>query len=214
MPFGRPRKRCFGCPRRASLVHDGVAAYCRSVSLDVLAGGSASGADDHELQWAGASIARSYKGRGLPLDDLIQSGYVAVIHAVDPSTRAGACRCTPTQRSRSAASSCTCCATNRGSFAGREACRSQALEIAVLGEDLAQRLGRAPTLSEIAAAAGLSVAEVREAIAARTAVNANPMPGSAELLACSVGFYRIPDPLLSLTTSSSRASIAPGHDTS
>jgi RNA polymerase sigma-B factor len=51
--------------------------------------------------------------------------------------------------------------------------------VARLREELTQRLGREPTVPEVAEAAGLSIDEAREAIAVRTAFTTRGMPEQA-----------------------------------
>jgi len=52
------------------------------------------------------SIARRYAGRGLAYDDIVQSGYIGLIQAVDRFDPDPASRCGPTPRARSRVRSC------------------------------------------------------------------------------------------------------------
>jgi RNA polymerase sigma-B factor len=128
------------------------------------------------------SIARRYEGRGLPLDDLIQVGYVGLIQAVDrfdpqrgTSLRAYAARTIDGEIMHMFRDQKWAVRVPRG-------LQESSSRVALLREELTQRLGREPTLREIANAAGLSVEEAAEAIAVRTAFTTRTMPEQAHPL--------------------------------
>jgi RNA polymerase sigma-B factor len=125
------------------------------------------------------SIARRYEGRGLALDDLIQVGYIGLIHAVDrfdpargASLRAYAARTIDGEIMHMFRDQKWAVRVPRG-------LQESSSRVALLHEELTQQLGREPTLAEVAQAAGLSVEETDEAIAVRTAFTTRAMPEHA-----------------------------------
>jgi RNA polymerase sigma-B factor len=114
------------------------------------------------------ALARRYAGRGEPLDDLVQVGMVGLVNAVDrfdPSRGDLARFATPTIlgeirrhfRDRS-----------WGVHVPRRLQEAQAL-VSRAVEELTGRLGRGPTVDEIAAATELVEEDVLDAMAARAA---------------------------------------------
>jgi RNA polymerase sigma-B factor len=137
--------------------------------------------DDTIMSFTGLvrSIARRYEGRGLPLDDLIQVGYVGLIQAVDrfdpdrgASLRAYAARTIDGEIMHMFRDQKWAVRVPRG-------LQESSSRVALLREELTQQLGREPTVPEIAKAAGLTVEEADEAIAVRTAFTTRTMPGEA-----------------------------------
>ncbi len=125
------------------------------------------------------SIARRYEGRGLPLDDLIQVGYVGLIQAVDrfdpargSSLRAYAARTIDGEIMHMFRDQKWAVRVPRG-------LQESSTRVVVLRDELTQQLGREPTMQELADAAGLSVEEAAEAIAVRTAFTTRTMPEQA-----------------------------------
>src|SRR6185437_9514483 len=122
------------------------------------------------------SIARRYAGRGFPLDDLVQVGYLGLIQAVDrfdpsrgTSLRAYAARTIDGEIMHMFRDQKWAVRVPRG-------LQEASSRVALLREELTQQLGREPTVPEIADAAGLSV---DEAIAVRTAFTTRTMPEQA-----------------------------------
>jgi RNA polymerase sigma-B factor len=122
------------------------------------------------------SIARRYEGRGFALEDLVQVGYVGLIQAVDrfdpsrgTSLRAYAARTIDGEIMHMFRDQKWAVRVPRG-------LQESSSRAALLREELTQRLGREPTVAEVAAAAGLSVDEAGEAIAVRTAFTTRSMP--------------------------------------
>ena len=78
------------------------------------------------LRYSGLAraIARRFARRGMAHDDVLQSGYLGLIQAVDRYDPARACRCRRTPPARSRARSCTSSATAAGPCACRVRCRS------------------------------------------------------------------------------------------
>ena len=125
------------------------------------------------------SIARRYEGRGFPLEDLVQVGYVGLIQAVDrfdpdrgSSLRAYAARTIDGEIMHMFRDQKWAVRVPRG-------LQESSARVALFREELTQQLGREPTVPEIAAAAGLSVEEAGEAIAVRTAFTTRSMPEEA-----------------------------------
>jgi RNA polymerase sigma-B factor len=125
------------------------------------------------------SIARRYEGRGLALDDLVQVGYIGLIQAVDrfdpargSSLRAYAARTIDGEIMHMFRDQKWAVRVPRG-------LQESSSRVALLRDELAQQLGREPTLPETAEAAGLSVEEADEAIAVRTAFTTRAMPEHA-----------------------------------
>jgi RNA polymerase sigma-B factor len=125
------------------------------------------------------SIARRYEGRGLALDDLVQVGYIGLIQAVDrfdpargSSLRAYAARTIDGEIMHMFRDQKWAVRVPRG-------LQESSSRVALLREELTQQLGREPTVSEVAAAADLSVDEAGEAIAVRTAFTTRALPEHA-----------------------------------
>jgi RNA polymerase sigma-B factor len=123
------------------------------------------------------SIARRYAGRGFPLDDLIQVGYLGLIQAVDrfdpsrgTSLRAYAARTIDGEIMHMFRDQKWAVRIPRG-------LQEASTRVAALRAELIQELGREPTVEEIADAAGLTVAETSEAIDVRLAFTTRAMPG-------------------------------------
>jgi RNA polymerase sigma-B factor len=122
------------------------------------------------------SIARRYEGRGFALEDLVQIGYVGLIQAVDrfdpdrgTSLRAYAARTIDGEIMHMFRDQKWAVRVPRG-------LQESSSRVVLLREELTQRLGREPTVPEIADAAGLSMQEAGEAIAVRTAFTTRRMP--------------------------------------
>ena len=116
------------------------------------------------------SLARRYQGAGLPLPDLIQDGATGLIRAVEKfDWRRG-------NRFSTYATWWIRQAIERGIASKARHVRlpvnviQRHRRIARVGEDLARRLDRDPTDQELAQAASVSVAHVREARAAARSV--------------------------------------------
>jgi RNA polymerase sigma-B factor len=128
------------------------------------------------------AIARRFSRRGLQYDDIVQSGYLGLIQAVD---RYDPSRAVPLQAyaARTIEGEIMHLFRDRG-WAVRvprslqEMCRS----IAVMSEQLGHRLGRKPTAAELAEATGRTEDEVVEAQTAQRAYVAEPLtePGAGE----------------------------------
>lgn len=127
-------------------------------------------------------LAGRYRHLGEPLDDLVQVGTIGLIQAVD--------RFDPS-RGTELASFAT--PTILGeikryfrdrTWAVRVPRRLQELQsgLNVARSELTQQLGRAPTVAEIAAHAGLDQEDALEALEAQQAYNAVPIDGSAKLV--------------------------------
>jgi RNA polymerase sigma-B factor len=136
------------------------------------------GRDSTIMSFAGLvrSIARRYEGRGFPLDDLMQVGYVGLIQAVDrfdpargTSLRAYAARTIDGEIMHMFRDQKWAVRVPRG-------LQEASSRVALVREELTQQLGREPAVPEIADAAGLSVDEAAEAIAVRTAFTTRTMP--------------------------------------
>lgn len=123
------------------------------------------------------SIARRYAGRGFPLDDLVQVGYLGLIQAVDrfdpsrgTSLRAYAARTIDGEIMHMFRDQKWAVRIPRG-------LQEASTRVATLRAELIQELGREPTVEEIAESAGLTVAEATEAIDVRLAFTTRAMPG-------------------------------------
>ena len=77
------------------------------------------------LRYSGLAraIARRFARRGLAYDDIVQSGYLGLIQAVDRYDTLAGCRCRRTPRAPSRARSCTSSATAAGLCGSRARCR-------------------------------------------------------------------------------------------
>ena len=151
-------------------------------------------------------IARRYHGRGLAYEDIEQTGYVGLIHAVD--------RYDPTR------------GVPLGAFAARtiegeimhlfrdrgwavrvpRSLQDLSRRVSSVRERLGHRLGRSPSLQELAEATGESEQRVAEAVAAARAHTAEPLadqttiaagsearPTARPLVSEEVGFARVDD---------------------
>ena len=129
------------------------------------------------LRYSGLAraIARRFSRRGLPYDDIVQSGYLGLIQAVD---RYEPSRGVPLQAyaARTIEGEIMHLFRDRG-WAVRVPRSLQELSrsIAVVSEQLGHRLGRKPTVAELAEASGHSEAEVDEALVAQRAYVAEPL---------------------------------------
>lgn len=121
------------------------------------------------------AIARRYAGRGIALDDIVQTGYIGLIAAVD---RFDASRGVPLEAyaARTIEGEIMHLFRDRG-WAVRVPRGLQELSrrVSRLSERLNQELGRRPTPAEIAAAGGHTEAEVLEALRARQAYLADSL---------------------------------------
>ena len=126
------------------------------------------------------AIARRFTRRGLAYDDILQSGYLGLIQAVD---RYQPARGVPLQAyaARTIEGEIMHLFRDRG-WAVRvpRALQELSRSLAVTSEHLGHRLGRKPTPAELAAATGKSLEEVEEALAAQRAYVAEQLtePGS------------------------------------
>ena len=123
------------------------------------------------------AIARRYQGRGIPLDDLVQVGYLGLIQAVD--------RFDPTRRVPLRAYAAR---TIEGEIMHMfrdqkwairipRGLQESSTRVVRMREELTQSLGREPTVAEIAEASGLSITETAEAIAVRNALSPKSLSG-------------------------------------
>jgi RNA polymerase sigma-B factor len=121
------------------------------------------------------SIARRYHGRGLPIEDIEQTGYVGLIQAVD---RYDPSRGVPLRAyaARTIDGEIMHLFRDRG-WAVRVPRSLQDLSrrVAAVRERMGHRLGRSPSLEELAEATGESEERVAEAIAAGRAYTAEPL---------------------------------------
>ncbi len=127
------------------------------------------------------SIARRYAGRGMAHDDLLQTGYLGLIQAVD---RYDASRGVPLRAyaARTIEGEIMHLFRDRG-WAVHVPRPLQELgrRVKAAREDMAHRLGRNPTVPELAAELGESVEDIEAAIDARRAYSAEPLlDGSAD----------------------------------
>ena len=117
--------------------------------------------DAQAVQPAGAALAHQMIAKlpaNVELDDLIQVGMIGRPTRSAASTPRRACSSRPSRRSASAARCSTSCAATTTSRGTRKQQRS--IESAV--HKLEQKLGRAPSESEIAREMGLSLTEYQE----------------------------------------------------
>ena len=127
------------------------------------------------------AIARRFTRRGLAYDDILQSGYLGLIQAVD---RYQPERGVPLQAyaARTIEGEIMHLFRDRG-WAVRvpRALQELSRSLAVVSEQLGHKLGRKPTPAELAEATGRSLDEVDEALAAQRAYAAEQLtePGSA-----------------------------------
>src|SRR5436190_1507696 len=136
------------------------------------------------LRYSGLAraIARRFARRGMAHDDVLQSGYLGLIQAVD---RYDPARGVPLQAyaARTIEGEIMHLFRDRG-WAVRVPRSLQELSrsIAVASEQLGHRLGRKPTVAELAEATGHSEQDVIDAQAAQRAYVAEPLiePGAGE----------------------------------
>ncbi|MBY0396410.1 MAG: SigB/SigF/SigG family RNA polymerase sigma factor [Thermoleophilia bacterium] len=120
-------------------------------------------------------LARRYADRGEPLDDLVQVGTIGLIKAVD--------RFDPSRGNKLASfATPTILGEIRRHFRDRSwtvrvprGIQEARAEIAKAVDDLSARLGRSPSVREIAESADLSVDEVLDALAAGSAQRPAPL---------------------------------------
>jgi RNA polymerase sigma-B factor len=135
------------------------------------------------LRYSGLAraIARRFARRGLPYDDIVQSGYLGLIQAVD---RYSPERGVPLRAyaARTIEGEIMHLFRDRG-WAVRvpRSLQESSRAIAVTSERLGHKLGRKPTIAELAEATELSEDEVVEALVAQRAYVAEPLtePGAA-----------------------------------
>ena len=135
------------------------------------------------LRYSGLAraIARRSRAADCPIDDIVQSGYLGLIQAVD---RYEPSRGVPLQAyaARTIEGEIMHLFRDRG-WAVRVPRSLQELSrsIAVVSEQLGHRLGRKPTIAELAEASGNSEDAVSEALAAQRAYVAEPLnePGGS-----------------------------------
>jgi RNA polymerase sigma-B factor len=133
------------------------------------------------MEWSGLAraIARRYDGRGIPLDDLVQVGYLGLIQAVD--------RFDPTRGTPLRAYAARTIEgeilhmfrDQRWAVRVPRGLQESSTRVESVRQELTQSLGREPTLAEVAEATGLSLDETCEAVDVRNAFNAKSM--SAEV---------------------------------
>jgi RNA polymerase sigma-B factor len=171
-------------------------------------GGDAVCREELVLRHAGLvrGIARRYHGRGLAYEDIEQTGYVGLIHAVD---RFDPARGVPLGAfaARTIEGEIMHLFRDRG-WAVRVPRSLQELSrrVALVRERLGHRLGRSPSLQELAEATGESEQRVAEAVAVARAHTAEPLADQATndadgetrstarpLVSAEVGFARVED---------------------
>lgn len=115
------------------------------------------------------SVVRRYTGRGVEAEDLFQLGCIGFLKAID-----GFCpdygTCFSTYAVPKIAGEMRRFLRDDGAVKVSRGLREQACRVHVLRQQLAQALGREPTVGEIAAAAGLTAEEVAAAETAGAAV--------------------------------------------
>jgi RNA polymerase sigma-B factor len=135
------------------------------------------------LRYSGLAraIARRFARRGLAYDDIVQSGYLGLIQAVD---RYDTSRGVPLQAyaARTIEGEIMHLFRDRG-WAVRvpRSLQEMSRSLAAVSEQLGHRLGRKPTVAELCEATGHSEDEVNEALAAQRAYVAEPLtePGAS-----------------------------------
>ncbi len=141
------------------------------------------------------AIARRYNGRGLAYEDIEQTGYVGLIHAVD---RYDPARGVPLGAfaARTIEGEIMHLFRDRG-WAVRVPRSLQELSrrVSSVRERLGHRLGRTPSLQELAEATGESEQRVAEAVAAARAHTAEPLTETPArpLVSEEAGFARVED---------------------
>lgn len=128
------------------------------------------------------NIARRYQTPALPVEDLVQVGYIGLIHAVDRfdasrgvPLRAYAARMIEGEMLHALRDQRWAVRVPRG-------LQESSHRVARVSDQLAQALGRAPTVEEVAVEAGLPEDDVRESLLALQALTSRGLasPGSAE----------------------------------
>ena len=121
------------------------------------------------------SIARRYTGRGLAYDDIVQSGYIGLIQAVD---RFDSSRGVPLRAyaARTIEGEIMHLFRDRGwALRVPRSLQEMSRRMAALSERLSHRLGRTPTAEELAEASGEDVERVTEALWAQRAYTVEPL---------------------------------------
>jgi RNA polymerase sigma-B factor len=162
-------------------------------------GGDADCRDELVLRHSGLvrGIARRYNGRGLAYDDIEQTGYVGLINAVD---RYDPSRGVPLGAfaARTIEGEIMHLFRDRG-WAVRVPRSLQELSrrVASVRDRLGHRLGRSPSLEELAEAIGETEQRVAEAVAAGRAHTAEPLPDAVATEAGASDSRPIARPLVS-----------------
>jgi RNA polymerase sigma-B factor len=126
------------------------------------------------------AIARRYTGRGFALEDIVQSGYLGLIQAVD---RFDPGRGVPLERyaARMIEGEIMHLFRDRGwSVRVPRALQELSGKLAPASEQLTQTLGRAPTVEELAELLGESPDQVEEAMLARRAYAAESLSTTSQ----------------------------------
>jgi RNA polymerase sigma-B factor len=121
------------------------------------------------------SIARRYAGRGLAYEDIVQSGYIGLIQAVD---RFDPSRGVPLRAyaARTIEGEIMHLFRDRGwALRVPRSLQEMSRRMAVLSERMSHRLGRTPTAEELAEASGEDVERVMEALWAQRAYTVEPL---------------------------------------
>ena len=121
------------------------------------------------------SIARRYTGRGLVYDDIVQSGYIGLIQAVD---RFDSSRGVPLRAyaARTIEGEIMHLFRDRGwALRVPRSLQEMSRRMAALSERMSHRLGRPPTAEELAEASGEDVERVSEALWAQRAYTVEPL---------------------------------------
>jgi RNA polymerase sigma-B factor len=121
------------------------------------------------------SIARRYTGRGLAYDDIVQSGYIGLIQAVD---RYDPSRGVPLRAyaARTIEGEIMHLFRDRGwALRVPRSLQEMSRRMAALSERMSHRLGRPPTAEELAEASGEDVECVSEALWAQRAYTVEPL---------------------------------------
>jgi RNA polymerase sigma-B factor len=124
------------------------------------------------------SIARRYTGRGLAYEDIVQSGYIGLIQAVD---RFDPDRGVPLRAyaARTIEGEIMHLFRDRGwALRVPRSLQEMSRRMAVLSERMSHRLGRTPTAEELAEASGEDVERVSEALWAQRAYTVEPLTES------------------------------------
>jgi RNA polymerase sigma-B factor len=121
------------------------------------------------------SIARRYTGRGLAYDDIVQSGYIGLIQAVD---RFDPERGVPLRAyaARTIEGEIMHLFRDRGwALRVPRSLQEMSRRMAALSERMSHRLGRTPTPEELAEASGEDLEQVSEALWAQRAYTVEPL---------------------------------------